>query len=572
MIPEISQERLEALHKKMALYRVLEEKERCEDNLSEFLRSAWPSVDGADYQPSWAIDAMCDHLEAVTLGHIPRLLINIPPRCSKTTVASIVWPAWTWARAERSYWSGPKVKFLCSSYNSNLSLINANAQRQLLTSPWYQSKWPINLRDDANSKSDFRNTSGGARQSTSVGGSLLGLGGDVLIVDDPHNTETEKVVETDADRAKVASWWKELSSTRLNDPKRSAIVVVMQRLHQGDLSGIILNSMEEDEENWVHLMIPMRHDPARHCVTVSLPQYEDPTPWEDPRVEEDELMWPIRFGETEVKRIENRLGPVMASGRLQQSPTPKGGGIIKREWWNLWGAEEARKYGLEWREGHREFPHCELVVGSLDTSYGEREENDYNALTVWGIFSDRNKNRRAVLMYAWNERRKLHGQVLEQLPNEPADVYKARQYKELGLVELVATTCKRYRVQRLLIEDKTRGRDVGNELMRQYTRDNWGVQFVNPVKDKVSRAHSVVPLFADNAIWAPNTKWAEKVIDQCEKFPRDEHDDLLDTVTQFLLFARENGLLLLADDSASMLEDEIRYRGPPKSIAQHYGV
>jgi hypothetical protein len=189
----------------------------------------------------------------------------------------------------------------------------------------------------------------------------------------------------------------EIHSTRLNDPKQSAIVVVMQRLHEADLSGIILDS----DEDWCHLMIPMRHDEQRHCVTVRLPQYEDDEPWEDPRTVDGELMWPERFGEPEVRNLESALGPYMASGRLQQSPTPKGGGIIKREWWQPWDEEEARRYGLEWSGALKEYPLFSLVVGSLDTSYGEKQENDYNALTIWGLWIDRNKNRRAMLMFAW---------------------------------------------------------------------------------------------------------------------------------------------------------------------------
>lgn len=702
--PQINQEKLASLHRKLALYSKVEERERCEESLTEFVQTAWTSVDSSTFQPSWALDAMCDHLEAVTLGQIPRLLINIPPRCSKTTVASICWPAWVWARSIQTFWSGPKVKFLCGSYNAPLALGSANKMRRLTLSPWYQGHWGgrFNLTQDQNTKSDFDNDKGGARQSTSVGGSLLGLGGDIIIClpykervltdrgllpigeivterlqvkiaglselgticwqtiekyeknpgnriveitwkggslrctadhhvfvwgrgyvpaetideddllygsdldkkvvtsvkevgweeqtynlrvepchnyfaegilvhncDDPHNTETEKVVETDADRNKVASWWKELSSTRLNSPKESAIVVVMQRLHEQDLSGVILDS---DDEDWVHLMIPMRHDVARHNVTVKLPQYSDEEPWEDPRVEEDELMWPERFGEVEVKRIESRLGPYMAAGRLQQAPVPKGGGIIKRDWWQTWDAQEAQRYGLEWSGERKEFPQCELVVASLDTSYGEKQENDYNALTVWGIWQDRNKNRRAMLMFAWRKRLPLHGKLTSALPNEPKLNFDHRQKEAWGLVEWVADTCRRYKVKRLLIEDKTRGRDVAQEITRLYARENWAPELLQPIGDKVSRTHSVVPLFTDGCVWAPDTRWSDLVIQESQSFPKAPHDDLHDTVTQFLSWSRENGLLIRGDEASAALEDENAYKPPVRSVAAHYGI
>lgn len=490
-----------------------------------------------------------------------------------TSVCSIIYPAWTWARSEITFLSGPQVKFLCASYNHPLSLDSSNKSRRMLFSPWYQKHWPnkIILQPDQNTKSQFDNLKGGSRIATSVGGQLLGLGGDIVICDDLNNTEkvNQKAPDTEADCEKVKTFWNEIHSTRLNDPRQSAVIVVQQRVRENDVSGIIL---DDEEEDFVHLMIPMRYDEQRHCVTVKLPQYDDDKPWEDPRQREGELMWPERFGEVEVRKTENALGPYMASGRLQQSPSPKGGGIIKRDWWQLWDQEEAQRYGLEWHGGLKEFPEFELVVGSLDTSYGEKQENDYNALTIWGIWIDKNKNRRGMLMFAWNKRLPLHGRLVSALPGEAKVNFEQRQKEDWGLVELVADTCKRYRVRRLLIENKTRGRDVANEINRLYEREKWGVELIEPVGDKVSRTHSIVPLFTDGCIWAPNTRWADAVITQCTKFPKDVHDDMHDTVTQFLNWAREGELLVRADEMSSALADEAKHKPQTQSVAQAYGV
>jgi predicted phage terminase large subunit-like protein len=555
-----------------------EDKERYESNLSEFVRGAWSSIDSAAYQESWVVDAMCDHLECVTTGHISRLLINVPPRCSKTSIVSILYPVWVWARSEISYWSGPQVKFLCASFNHDLALESANKSRRLINSPWFQKYWggKILFHSDQNLKTNYANTAGGARVSTSVKSNVLGLGGDILIADDLNKVKDDEI-ETEDEREAVKDFWNEFSSTRLNDQKRSAIIGVQQRLHQSDMSGLILDSEEED---WVHLMVPMRYDIQRHCVTVKLPQYDDDQPWEDPRREESErigydgqLMWGDRFGEKEVHRIEVKLGPYMAAGRLQQMPTPKDGGIIKRDWWQPWDHRSAQKYGLEWTGERRDFPEFSLVVGSLDTAYKEKEENDYNALTIWGIWTDLNKNRRAMLMYAWIKRLPLHGKIISAKAGEGKLQFQQRQQAEFGLVEWVADTCRKYKVRRLLIEDKSRGVDVANEINRLYARENWGVWLVNPVGDKVSRAHSVVPMFVDNMIWAPPMRWADDlVIKQCEFFPKGDHDDLVDTVTMFLLWARENEVLIRADEASSALQDEMAYRAPQESIAQHYGV
>ena len=580
--PQPTKDNLARLKAKIDKLAILEQRENCQESLRTFVETSWPHIDASPFMANWAVDSICDHLEALMMGQIPRLLINVPPRCSKTTIVSIMFPAWVWMRYRKdliSPLSGPQVRFLCASYSDKLTLLSSNSFRRLVDSEWYRTMCPeLSFRKDQNTKSHMDNSSGGSRQSTSVGGSLLGLGGDILIGDDLNNTESEKIIETGADRQKAIGFWSEFRSTRRNDPRegKSAVVNVQQRVHENDVSGAWLDS----DEDVTHLMIPMRHDPARHNVTVILPQYTDETPWEDPRdPNSEELMWPERFGEFEVAGLEKALGPYQAAGRLQQSPTPKGGGILQREWWMPWDEIEAQKYGLEWHAGRREFPDMELVVASLDTAFKEKEENDFNAFTVWGIFLDQARNKRAMLMYAWNKRLPLHGKVLTQYPGELPIAFKERQKEAWGLVDLIADTCKRYKVKRLLIEDKSRGHDVANELRRLYNRENWGVQLVNPVGDKVSRAHSIVPLFTDDAIYAPynaqtNTfiKWADAVVTQCAKFPKDVHDDLVDSVTQFLVWARDNEILVRADEASAYAEEQATFKHKTTSVAEQYGV
>ena len=581
----VSRERLIALRMKIDRLRILETRDDCQDNLRYFVEQAWAHVDSSPFMANWAIDAVCDHLEAVMLGHIPRLLINIPPRCSKTTIVSIMFPAWVWLRSQESMiapLSGPQVRFLCASYSDKLSLLSSNAFRRLVKSEWYSALYPeLKFMRDQDAKGHMDNNKKGSRQSTSVGGSLLGLGGDILIADDLNNTETEKLVETGAERAKVVSFFNEFRSTRRNDPREghSAVVGVQQRTDEGDMSGSWLSTDEEV----THLMIPMRHDAQRHCITVKLPQYDDVLPWEDPRDPDGEdLMWPERFGEFETRGLEKALGPIMAAGRMQQSPKVKGGNIIQRDWWKLWGLEEAAKYGLEWNDGSdiarqrnlhlKEYPNFEIVVASLDTAQKEKEENDYNALTVWGIFLDRARNRRALLIYAWQKRLPLNGKEATKLIDELPINFERRKKDSWGLVQWVADACRHWKVKRLLIEDKTRGHDVANEIRRQYARENWGVQLLEPVGDKVSRAHVTVPLFADDSIYAPDFKWSDMVITQCESFPKAAHDDLVDSVTQFINWARENEILVMVDEYSAALEEMATYQHKTQSVSEQYGV
>jgi hypothetical protein len=266
-----ARDRLKARVIARALLPLAEERERLEGSLLKFVEAAWPSLDSSEYQSSFAIEAICDHLQAVTEGHIRKLLINCPPRSGKTLVTSVCFPAWTWARREQSYLSGPQVRFLCGSYNDDLSLQNSTKHRQLLQSPFYQKYWAkrFKMRLDQNTKSNFQNDKGGARISTSARGSLLGIGGDLILLDDPHNL----TVESEAERTQALNWWKEISTTRLNNPKLSGIVVIMQRLHEEDISGAWLSS--EATDDLVHLNIPMEYEWRRHCRTV--------LGWQDPR-------------------------------------------------------------------------------------------------------------------------------------------------------------------------------------------------------------------------------------------------------------------------------------------------
>lgn len=522
------------------------------------MKAAWPSIDSSEYQDCWAIDALCEHLSAVTEGDIRRLLVNYPPRSAKTTVTSICWPAWIWARNQKGFLSGPSVRCLSASYNISLSLQNANKTRRLILSPWFQNHWGhrFKLQDDQNTKSQFDTTEGGSRIATSVGGSLIGIGGDVIVCDDLHNTQE---AESEADREAVLNFWKEISSTRLNDPKQSAIVVIMQRLHEEDVSGVIASSEEYPE--WTHLMIPMRHDIGRHCVTVLKPETADEPEktWEDPRTEDGELMWPERFGEKEVSALESSLGPYMASGRLQQSPVPPGGGMFKREWWKVWEPADGK------------WPTFDYLVGSVDGAFTEDEENDPSAMTVWGVFKGENGVNRVMLVKAWRKFLQMHGDVTERGPNETFRQWIRKAQPKWGLVEWVAETC-RFRnpdgvvigtIDRLLIESKASGITAAQEIQRLYGNEGWMTQLVDPKGDKVARAHAIVPLFSNGLIHAPDREWADTVIDEMANFPKGTYRDLTDTASQALKHLRVLGLVQRDEDARA--EEALRGAHKKKS-------
>ena len=214
----------------------IEEAERLEDSLYEFVKAAWTSFDPADFAGNWHLRDVCDHLEAVARGHIPRLLINVPPRTGKTSIVSICFVAWVWAQRQRGPRMGPQVSFYYASYAEQLSLEHSLKTRRLIESRWYQRYWGTRFKlvSDRNTKGHFENDHGGYRMASSVDARATGFGADILVADDPHLV---KEAESDIVREGVVRWWSETMPSRLNDRRTGAMIVVMQRVHEGDLSG-----------------------------------------------------------------------------------------------------------------------------------------------------------------------------------------------------------------------------------------------------------------------------------------------------------------------------------------------
>jgi predicted phage terminase large subunit-like protein len=258
----------------------------------------------------------------------------------------------------------------------------------------------------------------------------------------------------------------------------------------------------------------------------------------------------------------------MASGRLQQSPQPKGGGIFRREWFNVWETGDGR------------FPACDLIVASVDGAFTEKEENDPSAMVVVGLFRHPEIGRnRVVVMDAWSKYLPMHGNPVQRRSHEivlPSDAPAIRRNKEAawrrragsewGLVEWCASTCTRFGVNRLLIENKASGITAAQELQRLYGREGWSVELCQPKGDKVARALSVEPIFAQGMIYAPAREWAETLIDQACMFPKAAHDDLVDALTQGLLYLRANGLLRFDAETKADELDAVTLRSPKRAL------
>lgn len=284
------------------------ERELCRRSLGEFVRQAWHVVEPSQrYVHGWAIDAIAQHLEAVTHGEIKRLLINVPPGLMKSLLTGVFWPAWEW---------GPRGlahhRYVCGAHGQDLAIRDGVKMRRLIQSDWYQARWPLRLAGDQNAKTKFDNERTGFRQACAIR-SLTGHRGDRVVIDDPHSVEG---ANSDAERETALREFRETVPSRLNNPDESAIVVIMQRLHERDVSGLILDELG----GYTHLMLPMRFEPDRRCATS--------IGFADPRTEYGELLFPERFSDDTVTALEISLREYGAAGQLQQRPAPRGGGLI----------------------------------------------------------------------------------------------------------------------------------------------------------------------------------------------------------------------------------------------------
>ena len=443
------------------------ERELCRRSLAEFAKRAWSVLEpAAELKWGWALDAICQHLEAVTDGRITRLLMNVPPGSMKSLLTGVIWPAWEWGPRGM-----PEMRFIGTAHEETLAIRDSRKCRDLIKSEWYQKLWPLELSRDLDGKREFGNTFKGVRQARSFT-SMTGVRGDRVILDDPISADAANS-EAKLEAVRVA--FTETLPTRVNSDK-SAIVVVMQRLHEKDVSGVILDMGLP----YVHLCIPMRFEPDRRCTTA--------IGWSDPRTHEGELMFPERFGEAQVSELEKTLGSYGAAGQLQQRPAPRGGGILKESWFQYFTIQ----------------PRLDFRFITADTAQKTGQDNDYSVLQCWG----RSVTGAAVL--------------LDQIRGKweaPELLVQARAFwlKHLSLPGSV--------LRSIMVEDKV----SGTGLIQTLRREGIPVIPVQRNKDKISRAHDAAPFIESGNVLLPiDAQWLSDFLAEASSFPGGAHDDQMD--------------------------------------------
>lgn len=520
-----------------------------------FNKNAWKITEpGVPFVNGIHIDAICDHLTYVSLGDIDDLVINVPPRHSKSTTTAVSWPAWEWS------WH-PSTQWLFASYAQGLSIRDSIKCRRLINSHWYRERYAdvYSLAGDLNKVMRFDTTANGYRLATSVGGSATGEGGDRIVVDDAHNMME---IESDKVREGVVSWWRNVMSTRGNNPKKLGRVIVAQRGHHMDLPGYAIGT-----GNWVHLKLPGYFRRNDRCVTrakkdgpmrerdpktgeltqppaknprFAVPLKKDQEIWRDPRQLEDQLLTPERFGELEMIKMASELTDRGFEAQIQQNPSDKAGNILKKHHWRPWKEPE--------------MPVCQMVIQSYDTAFEEEEVNDFTARTTWGVFEWEEHNDPDVL---WKIK----------YPGQPrlGAILLERMEERLSFPDLREAAMQSYadwKPDRILIEKKASGHSLAQELKRA----GLPVSRIKVSDSKHVRAHAASLVLERGCIWFPfGRKWAVDVIDHCAKFPAGEHDDITDTVTQMLLWLRRRWNAEYLDEDEDDI-DLMRHLKKRKSI------
>jgi phage terminase large subunit-like protein len=491
----------------------LAEKEYAEHSFYNFVERAWKHIEGKDFISGWHVRAMTEHLEALHKLEIRNLIINLPPRCGKSLITGVCYPAYLWIK-------DPSLRFLYSSYAQTLSAKDSVACRRLILSPWYQKLWgsKFSLMRDVNNKLRFDNNHNGYRIASSVGGSNTGLGGDLIISDDA-NSVTD--VESEVTRVAVNDWWDYVMTTRFCNFKTGRRLVIQQRTHSHDLSGHILN---KDDDNWVHLRLPMEFEKSNRCITIPLPS-SGVHKWRDPRLKDKELLWEAGIGKKELDDIKAgfKHDSYRISGQLQQRPAPAGGGILQRDWFQVWK--------------EKDLPELEFVLQSWDTALTSNVNSCFSACTTWGVFEDKGGIKNIILLSVFREK-------VEYPDLRKMAVRLAANYDDVYIDDPIIG---RNAPDMILIEGKVNGYSLHQDLMAA----NLPVMLFNPNRhgDKIGRTRLISHIIENGLVWLPTiqpkceflTEDAEILLEAAEFFPKGDSADVIDSMSQALISLKQSG-------------------------------
>jgi len=416
--------------------------------------------------------------EDIAAGKKKRVIVNIAPRHGKSELISYLAPAWFLGKY-------PQKKIIMGSHTADLAVNFGRRVRNLVGSEAYKGIFPqVELQSDSKSASRWGTNFNGEYFAIGVGGALAGRGADLFIIDDPHSEQEAKTGRPDV-FLPAWEWFQSGPLQRLMPG--GAIIIVMTRWSKLDLTGMIVQQTERNE---------------------------DVDPWEVvefPAIKEDgQALWPEFWDVDELLAKKAALDIRYWNAQYMQKPTSEEGALIKREWWQIWEKDDP--------------PECEFVIMSLDAAQEATTRADYNALTTWGVFyNEETKNFAIILLNA---------------------IKKRMEYPELK--KLVLEEYREWQPDAFMVEKKSNG----SALYQEFRRMGVPVGEFTPGKgqDKIARVNAVSDLFASGIVFAPDRRWAKEVIEECNDFPAGTNDDLVDSTTLALLRFRQGGFLRLPTD------------------------
>ncbi len=494
------------LEKKERDERIFEEAHVLSLDFKKFIVAAWEHVEpNVLFMDNWHIDAIVEHLTAVSMSKITKLQIWVPPGSAKSTLVSILWPAWEWTH-------DPALRYFTASYDIALAYDFTSQSRDLMLSHWYQERWGNQFTMLKRDESHITNNEGGYRVATSPVGRGTGKHGHRIILDDPLNAKDANL----STRAKIDAtnkWYSGALSTR----KLAGVaeIIIMQRLHENDTAA---HALSFSPHKWDVLCLPEEYE-RNH-----------PFAWKgDPRKKEGELMWPQRRDQEVHDDLVAQLGRHVAAGQLQQRPAAREGSILLRADWRYFPPafiDAAEDGGSGGRPDTSKLPKFGSILYSWDTSFKDGGEHDFVAGGCWGIHG---ANRYLL--------RTFHKQA-------------SLSATKTAMKEMRAWAIKRWpRVpHRVLIEKQSNGVQIIADLKREIT----GVIPIIADSSKTARAEAAEPDFNSHNVFVPGAirpdmsdydpggtpAWVQEVVEECSSFPRAEHDDLVDMVTMALNYQR----------------------------------
>lgn len=462
------------------------EGELAKRKLSYFVKFAWRIIEPeTPLIWNWHLDAVCDHVQAFLEKRLDKrnLIINVPPGSMKSTIISVMSPAWMWLH-------NPSWRGLFFSGNESIGLRDSMKCRDIIESEWYQQTFQPTWKfeKDQNAKGHYRNTASGFRKAQSAGSRVTGDRADDIFCDDP--LDAAEAFSKPA-RDSIITWWTQAASNRLNDLRTGGRCIIMQRLHEEDLTGYVLKYEPDD---WERLIIRQEYELNSDKTSLG---------WSDPRNVEGSLFFPERFPNDVIAIEKRRLGSYGYAGQHQQRPSASEGGLFKRADWSYYKPLEPKELGIT------------QIIQGWDTAFKTGEENDYSACITIGV----SQNRYYIL-----------------------DLWKQKvEYPELK--RTVVNQFEKWKPSLVLIEDKASGQSLIQELRRD-TRIA-----IHPYKvdrDKIARANSVTPIHEAKLCYLPeNTPWVSDFIESLSAFPTAPHDDDVDAFVMTLNYASRGGSGLL---------------------------